>query len=309
IRRARVGPHRPVVGAMGEAGDRPRIVPRGEPGDEIQIGALALPDDPVVERGKALERPLGDRAHVRAAHRDDRPRHQCLHARRDAGRVGDRDGRRADAHVVGGRGRHRPRPVVHRRPGPLAVDDAHAVSRDTCDRGEREGPDAGNLLLAFAHAIHATVPAHVGRLDEHNRLRTHPRAYSASLAGRPGSLYGLAAATLQRLAMRRTPGGWAGLVLALVLGAAVRWTLPGRVEDLRPRPDALEYEEAARNLSEGAGYCPVFDGGCYPPRYPSGFSLLLTPAMWLSGGRHGAGIWVVMASALAASRPCGRSDW
>src|SRR5262245_51383517 len=91
---------------------------------------------------------------------------------------------------------------------------------------------------------------------------------------------------------------WAGLVLALLLAATVRWTPPTRVEDLRPRPDALEYEEAARNLSTGAGYCLVFDGGCYPPRYPPGFSVLLTPGVWLSGGLEGSGIWTVTACAL-----------
>ena len=93
--------------------------------------------------------------------------------------------------------------------------------------------------------------------------------------------------------------GWIGLVVALATGAAVRWTLPGDVEDLKPRPDALEYEEAARNLASGQGYSLVLDGGHYPPRYPPGFSLLLVPAMWLTGGEHGAGVWMVLASALA----------
>jgi 4-amino-4-deoxy-L-arabinose transferase-like glycosyltransferase len=92
---------------------------------------------------------------------------------------------------------------------------------------------------------------------------------------------------------------WGGLVLALLVAATVRWTPPTRVEDLRPRPDALEYEEAARNLIAGAGYCLVFDGGCYPPRYPPGFSVLLMPGVWLSGGQDGSGIWTVMAFALA----------
>jgi len=91
---------------------------------------------------------------------------------------------------------------------------------------------------------------------------------------------------------------WIGLGVALILGGRVRWTLPAQVEDLRPRPDALEYEEAARNLVGGEGYCLILDGGRYPPRYPPGFSLLLAPAMWLTGGRHGTGIWVVLASAL-----------
>ena len=92
--------------------------------------------------------------------------------------------------------------------------------------------------------------------------------------------------------------GWVGLVLALAAGAAVRWTTPPQVQDLRPRPDALEYEEAARNLAAGEGYCLVFDGGCWPPRYPPGFSLLLVPGTWLTGGEHGGGIWTVLACAV-----------
>src|SRR5262249_36247139 len=92
---------------------------------------------------------------------------------------------------------------------------------------------------------------------------------------------------------------WLGLVIALAAGTAVRWTPPGDVEDLRPRPDALEYEEGARNLAAGDGYCLIMDGGRYPPRYPPGFSMLMVPAMWLTAGRHGAGIWTVLASALA----------
>jgi 4-amino-4-deoxy-L-arabinose transferase-like glycosyltransferase len=97
--------------------------------------------------------------------------------------------------------------------------------------------------------------------------------------------------------MRRALG-WMGLVVALAAGTVVRWTLPGDVEDLRPRPDALEYEEGARNLVAGEGYALVMDGGRYPPRYPPGFSLLIVPAMWLGDGRHGTGIWTVLASAL-----------
>ncbi len=93
--------------------------------------------------------------------------------------------------------------------------------------------------------------------------------------------------------------GWVGLALALVVGAAVRWTTLAEVEDLRPRPDALEYEEAARNLIAGDGYCLILDGGRYPPRYPPGFSLLLAPALWLTGGEYGSGVRVVFASALA----------
>jgi 4-amino-4-deoxy-L-arabinose transferase-like glycosyltransferase len=93
--------------------------------------------------------------------------------------------------------------------------------------------------------------------------------------------------------------GWGGLLLALAIGAAVRFTPLAQVEDLRPRPDALEYEEAARTLVEGDGYALILDGGRYPPRYPPGFSLLIAPVMWLTDGRHGAGVWVVLVAALA----------
>ncbi len=90
---------------------------------------------------------------------------------------------------------------------------------------------------------------------------------------------------------------YAVLLGVVVLGAWLRWTTPEAVEDLRPRPDALEYEEGARNLAEGRGYYLIFDGGRYPPRYPPGFSVTMVPAMWLGGGRHGAGIWTVQAFA------------
>src|ERR1700730_17897776 len=89
-----------------------------------------------------------------------------------------------------------------------------------------------------------------------------------------------------------------GLGLVLLVGALARWTWPVDVQDLRPRPDALEYEEAARNLATGEGYCLILDGERYPPRYPPGFSALLVAAMWFTKGEPGAGIWVVLASAL-----------
>jgi 4-amino-4-deoxy-L-arabinose transferase-like glycosyltransferase len=112
------------------------------------------------------------------------------------------------------------------------------------------------------------------------------------------------AVSMARIAERSnadSPGetwAWFALGVALVLAALVRWTLPVEIEDLRPRPDALEYEEAARNLVTGEGYSLVLDGGRYPPRYPPGFSLLLAPAMWLTGGEFGAGVWVVLVCAL-----------
>src|SRR5262249_9173507 len=119
-----------------------------------------------------------------------------------------------------------------------------------------------------------------------------------SHARSPPPLSSRLASRLGRCAMAGR-AAWLGLVVALAVGAAVRWALPGDVEDLKPRPDALEYEEAARNLAAGEGYALILDGGKYPPRSPPGFSLLLVPAMWLSGGQYGTGIWVVLAAALA----------
>jgi 4-amino-4-deoxy-L-arabinose transferase-like glycosyltransferase len=91
-----------------------------------------------------------------------------------------------------------------------------------------------------------------------------------------------------------------GLLAALLLGAAVRWTGPMQVADLCPRPDALEYEESARNLAHGEGYCLVFGGRKYTPHYPFGFPALLAPWLRVADDQPGAGIRVVLASSLAA---------
>jgi hypothetical protein len=90
------------------------------------------------------------------------------------------------------------------------------------------------------------------------------------------------------------------LFVALALGLAIRWTTPSQVADLRPRPDALEYEESARNLANGYGYVLRIAGKIYPPRYPFGFPILLVPAVAVAKDTPGIGIWVVLASALAA---------
>lgn len=94
----------------------------------------------------------------------------------------------------------------------------------------------------------------------------------------------------------------AALAVAAVLGVglAVRWTTPAAVADLRPRPDALEYEEGARHLARGDGYWLELAGGRHPPRYPIGFSALLVPAFRLLGDAPGTGILVVLATALLA---------
>jgi 4-amino-4-deoxy-L-arabinose transferase-like glycosyltransferase len=91
-----------------------------------------------------------------------------------------------------------------------------------------------------------------------------------------------------------------GLVAALVLGLALRWTTPAAVQDLRPRPDAMEYEEAARRLAHGDGYWLHIGGKRYPPRYPPGFSALIAPALLVLGDEPGTSIVVVLATAGAA---------
>ncbi|MBM4247584.1 MAG: hypothetical protein FJ148_27985 [Deltaproteobacteria bacterium] len=85
----------------------------------------------------------------------------------------------------------------------------------------------------------------------------------------------------------------------LALATALRWTSPADVPDLRPRPDALEYEEAARSLAEGRGYRLWIGGDAYPPRYPPGMSLLLAAATPLTGTAPGSGVRVVLLCALA----------
>jgi len=92
----------------------------------------------------------------------------------------------------------------------------------------------------------------------------------------------------------------AALALVLVVAATVRWSPPPTVADLRPRPDALEYEEAARSLAAGRGYVLEIDGQAYPPRYPPGFPLMMAPVLAVAGDAPGTGVWVVWASALVA---------
>jgi 4-amino-4-deoxy-L-arabinose transferase-like glycosyltransferase len=91
--------------------------------------------------------------------------------------------------------------------------------------------------------------------------------------------------------------GIAGLGIALAGGAALRWTSPRDAGDLRPRPDALEYEETARNLVAGEGYCLIIDGKKYASRYPFGFPVLLAPLLWLADRGPGTGVLLVEAAA------------
>jgi len=90
------------------------------------------------------------------------------------------------------------------------------------------------------------------------------------------------------------------LLAVLALALVLRHTTVAQVEDLRPWPDAIEYEEAARSLAEGRGYLLWMGGDAFPPRYPPGLSVLIAASLPLVGDDLGAGIWVVLASALAA---------
>lgn len=92
--------------------------------------------------------------------------------------------------------------------------------------------------------------------------------------------------------------GLVGLVVALWIAGALRAASRSDVEDLRPRPDALEYEEGARNLLAGEGYSLIVNGATYPPRYPPGFSLLLVPVLAVADRGPGSGVVVVQACAL-----------
>jgi 4-amino-4-deoxy-L-arabinose transferase-like glycosyltransferase len=88
------------------------------------------------------------------------------------------------------------------------------------------------------------------------------------------------------------------LLVALVLGTALRAVPPSEISDLRPRPDAFEYEEAARNLAEGEGYVLIVDGAKYAPRYPPGLPFLIAPMLRVWDAGFGSGIVVVLACAL-----------
>ena len=89
-----------------------------------------------------------------------------------------------------------------------------------------------------------------------------------------------------------------GAIIVLTIAAYARWTPPSRAGDLRPRPDALEYESGARNMLHGTGYYLVVEGRRYPPRYPPGFSVLLVPFLFAWDGGPGSGIIAVLATAL-----------
>jgi len=97
----------------------------------------------------------------------------------------------------------------------------------------------------------------------------------------------------------RAAAAVAGLVAAIGVGATVRWTPPAAVADLRPWPDALEYEEAGRRLAAGEGYLIVVEGDAFRPRYPPGLSLFLVPFL-RADDQSGAGIRGIFAASLMA---------
>ena len=107
---------------------------------------------------------------------------------------------------------------------------------------------------------------------------------------------------MRRPGLRPQPARWwlVALLGVLAFGAYIRWTPRALVADLRPAPDAIEYEEAAYSIAQGRGYLLWIGDKGYPPRYPPGMSLLIAASLPLVGTAPGSGIWVVLASALAA---------
>ncbi|MFM7736323.1 MAG: glycosyltransferase family 39 protein [Alphaproteobacteria bacterium] len=95
--------------------------------------------------------------------------------------------------------------------------------------------------------------------------------------------------------------GWRLLLLAgiLLFAAWLRHVGPSEAADLLPRPDAIEYEEAARNLAGGRGYALELAGSRWTPRYPPGFSALLAASTPVAGVEPGFGTWIVQAAGLA----------
>jgi 4-amino-4-deoxy-L-arabinose transferase-like glycosyltransferase len=98
--------------------------------------------------------------------------------------------------------------------------------------------------------------------------------------------------------IRREGTAALGLAAVLALAAGIGWLPPEHAGDLRPRADALEYEETARNLAEGKGYWLFVAGEQYPPQHSFGFPLLLAPVLYFGDETPGAGVLVVLACAL-----------
>jgi len=77
----------------------------------------------------------------------------------------------------------------------------------------------------------------------------------------------------------------AAVLLVVAAGLLVRAGNAVReARDLKPRPDALEYGLGAASLADNGTYALHIGDAEYPPRYPFGFSLLLTPFVAGAGG-------------------------
>ena len=100
------------------------------------------------------------------------------------------------------------------------------------------------------------------------------------------------------MALRSSLSAVALVLVAVAIAAHLRFVDPSEVADLKPRPDALEYEEAARSIVRGDGYWLGIGEAKYPPRYPPGMSLLVAASSPAFGVARGAGVRTVLACAL-----------
>lgn len=99
---------------------------------------------------------------------------------------------------------------------------------------------------------------------------------------------------------RARAGSVAALAVALLAAFLLGRVSPEQVADLKPRPDAVEYEEAARGLLRGDGTSLRIDGRRFAPRYPPAMSWAVAGAMRLAGERPGSGAVVALLSALVS---------
>ncbi|MBU6281333.1 hypothetical protein KGQ64_03745, partial [bacterium] len=95
---------------------------------------------------------------------------------------------------------------------------------------------------------------------------------------------------------RARAGSVAALAVALLAAFLLGRVSPEQVADLKPRPDAVEYEEAARGLLRGDGTSLRIDGRRFAPRYPPAMSWAVAGAMRLAGERPGSGAVVALLS-------------
>lgn len=89
------------------------------------------------------------------------------------------------------------------------------------------------------------------------------------------------------------------LVALLGLALATRWVSRGQIEDLFPRPDAVEFAASARSLLERGTYAFPVNGLAAPPTAPFGFPMLLAPAYLVAGHALPNAWYAVLVMALA----------